>query len=433
MNEDRKKKIAAFRFGVICDFVNAPRLEYGDRERLLKEKCARKWTIPFSPRSSIGRSTIQKWIERYNDSDGDLETLCPKDRCDKGKSRSIDEETESSLVLVRKEFPFATAEALIKTMTKRKLATPGVVLNSSNVYRMLHSHGLMRPNAGKPEDRRKFEAQFPNDLWQSDVMHGPRVELDGKMKKTYLIAIIDDHSRLIVYARFYFSEKLELYIDALEKALLKRGLPRKLYVDNGPAFRSHHLSHITASLGVALIHARPYKPQGKGKIERWFKTVRSWFLPIFTGKTIEELNSALEIWLEEYHSKKHGSTGQTPFERFTSSMECLRAAPKNLKDHFRKTSRRKVAKDRTITLNGRLFEGPVALIGKRVELLYHESRPKEVEIVFGKKSYGPARPVDLHVNCRIKRDKNSHADMEFEGGPKYAGGRLWSGKGEKDE
>lgn len=73
------------------------------------------------------------------------------------------------------------------------------------------------------------------------------------------------------------------------------------------------------------------------------------------------------------------------------------------------------------------------LIGKRVELLWHESKPEEVEIVFDKKSYGPARPVDLHVNCRIKRDKNSDTDMTSEAGPKYRGGRLWSGKGRRNE
>ncbi len=432
MTEDQKKMIAAFRFGVICDFVNGPRLEHGERERLLREKYGRKWPIPFSAKTSISRGTIQRWIGLYETGNGKLESLYPRDRRDKGKSRSIDADTESSLLHVRSEFPCATAEGLIRIMNERKSITPGVDLNISNVYRLLHSHDLMRPKVGKPEDRRKFEAQYPNDLWQSDVMHGPRVDFEGKRKKTYLIAIIDDHSRLIPYARFYFSERLEFYIDAFEKALLKRGLPRKLYVDNGAAFRSHHLSHIAASLGIALIHARPYKPQGKGKIERWFKTVRTRFLPTFTGRTIEEINGGLSAWLENYHSRKHGSTGQTPFERFTSNMECLRAAPRNLKDHFRKTARRKVAKDRTITLNGRLFEGPVSLIGKRVELLYHESRPTEVEIVFHKKTYGPARPVDVHVNCRIKRDKNSNTDMTSEKGPKYRGGRLWSGgKGEK--
>ncbi|MBC8216898.1 MAG: transposase family protein, partial [Planctomycetes bacterium] len=97
-------------------------------------------------------------------------------------------------------------------------------------------------------------------------MHGPKVDVDGRQKKTYLIAILDDHSRLIVYARFYLSERLASYLDAFENALSRRGLPRKLYVDNGAAFRSKHLQYITASLAITLIHAKPYKPQGKGYV-----------------------------------------------------------------------------------------------------------------------------------------------------------------------
>jgi len=432
MTEDRKKRVAAFRFGVISDFVNAARLEHGERERLLREKCARKWEIPHSGRTRIGRSTIQRWIGLYEAGNGKIESLFPRDRNDRGQSRTVDGETESALIRVRKEFPRATAESLIKIMRERDLVTPGTVLNLSNVYRVLHRHNLMRPNAGVREDRRKFEAQYPNDLWQSDVMHGPRVDFDGKRKKTYLIAIIDDHSRLIPQARFYFSEKLAFWLDTFEKALLRRGLPRKLYVDNGGAFRSRHLEYVAASLGIALIHSRAYKPQGKGKIERWFKTVRSRFLPTFSGQTIEDLNDTFAAWLEQYHTTKHGSTGQTPFGRFTSDTECLRAAPQNLRDHFRKTARRKVAKDRTITLNGILFEGPVELIGKRVELLWHDDEPETAEITFGKKSYGFARLVDVNVNCRVRRNKNSDTDMMPAGSQsKYRGGRLWAGGREK--
>ena len=338
-----------------------------------------------------------------------------------------------ALIQTRMERPDASAETLIDVMKRRGAITPGTDLNPSNVYRALRARGLTRRKGDKPDDCRKFEAEFPNDLWQSDVMHGPRVERDGKMKKTYLVAIVDDHSRLIPHAEFYFSERLEVYIDAFEKALLKRGLPRKLYVDNGAAFKSAHLAHVAASLGVALIHARPYKPRGKGKIERWFKTVRSRFLPTFDGRTIEELNEALEAWIEEYHSRKHGSTGETPFERFVSKMECIRTAPNNLRDHFRKTARRKVAKDRTLTLEGRLFEAPIPLIGKRVELLWHESDPWTVEIAFGGKSWGPAIPVDLRVNCRVKRDKAGEAELSSGEAPKYRGGRLWSGKEARNE
>lgn len=309
------------------------------------------------------------------------------------------------------------------------MVAPGTELNLSTVYRFLHQRQLMRVNSRQPEDRRKFEAELPNDLWQSDVMHGPLIAAGDKVKKSYLIALLDDHSRLIVHGKFYLSESILSYVDALENALLKRGLPRKLYVDNGPAFRSLHLEHITASLGIALIHSRPYKPQGRGKIERFFLTARQEFLAGFRGETLDDLNMAFDAWLRDiYHARKHTATGQSPFERFTSNMACLRAAPADLRDHFRKVARRTVAKDRTLTVDGKLYESPVALIGKRVEILYHESDPDRIEIRFGKQSYGYLLPVDIHVNCRVKR-QNHKTVLEAPDAQKfYRGGRLWSKK-----
>jgi putative transposase len=295
----------------------------------------------------------------------------------------------------------------------------------------LHQQDLMRLSRSNPVDRRKFEAELPNDLWQSDVMHGPKIDVGGRQKKTYLIAILDDHSRLIVYARFYLSERLASYLDAFENALSRRGLPRKLYVDNGAAFRSKHLQYITASLAITLIHAKPYKPQGKGKIERWFRTVRSRFLPYAAAATLPELNGALERYVDDdYHQKKHSATGQTPLNRFTSHMQCLRAAPEDLKDHFRKVALRKVNGDRTVTLDGSIYEAPVALIGKRVELLYHQSDVESIEVKYKSKSYGMLRPVDLAVNYRVKRDKNNNAQIhETNVTRSYQGGKLWSSKG----
>jgi len=323
----------------------------------------------------------------------------------------MDEDTCLNLIGVRKEMPDATVPLLIDRMKKRNLVTAGNELNLSTVYRFLNQQGLMKQKT-KSKDRRKFEAELPNDLWQSDVMHGPRVDVDGKLKKTYLIAIIDDHSRLIPHARFYLSEALSSYLCALEEAFSRRGLPRKLYVDNGPAFRSKHLEYITASLNITLIHAKPYQPQGKGKIERWFKTVRTEFLPRFKGYSLFELNEAIDGWItDSYHQRKHSATGQTPFARFTSNMQCLRQAPKNLTDYFRKVARRKVAKDRSITFKGRLYEVPVGLIGKQVELLYHEREDTPIEIRYQSRSYGIVRPVDLHVNCRVKRDENNMRDV----------------------
>jgi len=432
MTEEEKKQVAAFRFGVICDLVNGGQLDPGEQERLIREKCARKWQIPFSQKSRIGRSTLLRWVRLYRHSNGKLESLYPRDRSDHGASRVLDEDTCLNLIALRKQMPRAPVRHLIDKMEKRRLVAAGQ-LSLSTVYRFLHRQGLMRPTEVRL-DRRKFEAELPNDLWQSDVMHGPRIDAGGKRKKTYLIAILDDHSRLITHGEFYLSEKLACCLDALKQALSKRGLPRKLYVDNGAAYRSKHLEHITASLGIALVHSKPYKPQGRGKIERFFKTVRGDFLLGFKGHSLKDLNKSFDRWLNDiYHQRVHSATGQSPFKRFTSHVECLRAAPSNLADHFRQCARRRVAKDRTITLNGRLFEAPVPLIGRQVELLYHPEAVNKVEIRYQSLSYGMAVPVDVHVNCRIRRDKNSNASIEQDKPSTYRGGSLFQGGGHEDQ
>jgi len=425
MHNDTAQEIATFRFGVIHHLVGGVVLGPGEQERLIKQKCGRKYAIPGSDKTRITRSTILRWVNLYKDSGGKLESLANHERSDQGKPRALDQETALSLMRLRAELPKATVARLISEMDRRGLVSPGLSLAPTTVYRFLDRNGLMKVTAPQPEDRRKFEAELPNDLWQSDCMHGPMIRHDGKRRKTYLIAFIDDHSRLIPHAEFYLTESLGSFLKALQDALSARGLPRRLYTDNGPAFRSHHLEHVTASLGIALVHARPYKPQGK--IERFFRTVRSDFLPGFRGDTLDELNQALSLWLSNiYHQRKHSSTGQTPFARFTAKMECLRQAPRDLAEHFRKTARRKVAKDRTISLDGRLFEAPVALIGKQVSLLYHEQDPQRVEVVFNGQTYGLLVPLDIHVNCRVKRDKNNNPQLMAHDEPQtYKGGNLW--------
>ncbi|HEY7556527.1 MAG TPA: DDE-type integrase/transposase/recombinase [Candidatus Binatia bacterium] len=408
MDEEKKKQVAIFRFGVISDFVSPARLDWGERARLLTEKCARQWQIPFSTRTRLSAPTIRSWIRAYEKGGQRLEALYPRSRSDRGTGRALDQETTLALLGLRREMPRATVRSLIRTAQQRGVVDCEKHLAESTLWRLLKREGLMERAEQAAVDRRRFEAELPNDIWQSDVMHGPLVGAQGKNRKAYLIAFIDDMSRLICHAQFYLSENLNSYLDALRQALLTRGLPRKLYVDNGPAFRSFHLHQITASLGIALIHAKPYQPQGKGKIERFFRTVRSDFLPGLHAKTLDDLNLALDCWLRDrYHNREHRSTGQTPLARYASHCECVRAAPKDLQDHFRQQARRRVAKDRTVALLGRLFEAPISLIGKQITLFYHPHDPTHVEARFEGKSYGLLTALDLNVNCQVKREKDT--------------------------
>ena len=428
MTEDEKQEVATFRFSIIHDFIGSNKLEYGEQEKLLTEKCGRQWTIPHSPRTSIGKSTILSWVKMYMEGGRRIQSLYPQGRCDNGKARRYDKETCLTLIRLRKEMQALSVPNFIKEVKARKLLPLDIELKETTLYRFFHQEKIMTKKPFPGVDRRKFEAELPNDMWQCDVMHGPKLDCGGqRQRKTYLIAFIDDHSRLITHGEFYLAESLVCFIQAFEQALLLRGLPRKLYVDNGAAFRSKQLEFTCASLGIALIHAKPYSPQGKGKIERFFRTVRSQFLPCFKGTSLDDINETFDFWLrQDYHQRNHSSTGESPFKRFTSSMECIRCAPRDLSDHFRKTVRRRVNKDRTVTINNRLFEAPVELIGNRVELLFHENKPELVEIRMGEKSFGSLQQVDLHVNCRVKRDKNCQIEITaHESTPEI--GQLWEG------
>jgi putative transposase len=425
MDEEQKKKVAVFRFGVISDFVGGMEVPRGDRRKRLRERCAQKWIIPGSTRSNIGISTIKEWISRYKASGNRLESLYPNEREDKGKSRAIDDDTATGIIKLRNEMPQATIPVLVRLARERKIVLPGKALAHSTLYRFLTVQGLMDQPAVPPKDRRRFEAESPNDLWQSDVMHGPTVIVDDKQRKTYLTAFIDDHSRLIPHAEFFLSERLDNFLEAFRKALLMRGLPRKLYVDNGPAFRSAHLEHICASLGIVLIHAKPYQPEGKGKIERFFRTVRMQFLPVTKEPTLAGLNAALVKWVNGYHETVHSTIGEPPFRKFTRGLACVRPAPSDLEDHFRKEAKRTVARDRTFTIQGRLYEAPVDLTGKQVRLLYHEHDPARVEVLWEGKTHGFASLLDVNVNCRIKRENGITGIDPGNARDKYKGGHLF--------
>jgi len=405
MNREKKEKVAVFRFGIIFPLVDRTNTTWGSKEAILKMLTEKQWEIPYSERSFISRATILNWLKRYQDGGANIEALFPSDREDRGRPRSINEETLASLIKLRKDNPGLTIPALIKKAKKLKIII-GEIISSQTVYRLLKQHGVALRK--RNEDLRKFEVQFSNDLWQSDCMHGPKVTQEGKLRKTYLFAMIDDHSRLVPHGQFYLAETLDNYLDCLWQALEKRGLPRKLYCDNGPSFRSHRLQLGCASLQIALVYARPYRPQGKGKIERFFKTVRMQFLPDLPEKlSLDELNDRFHDYLDQvYHTRKHSSTGETPLKRYEKDIHLLRGVMDSLPDYFRKLVYRTVRKDRTVQLEGRMYQAPIGLIGQKVMLRYESLERIEV-FLEDDISEGFLTSIDLVVNGSVKRNDGS--------------------------
>ena len=405
---EKKLQIATFRFGIISEFVTGVRLEYGDKERFMREKTSRTYEVPFSKnRTRVARSTIDKWVCDYKKAGFRLEGLEPKGRSDKGKSRAISPSLKLAIKELKKEEPDIKVPAIVNRLRHKKLIAHDEVLNPSTIYRYLAAEQLVTVNEDA-HDKRHFEASHPNEIWQSDVMHGPYVRVDGeRSKKSYLIAIIDDHSRLIIHAEFYLAETLENLLDALRQGIMKRGLPQKFYADNGACFKSVHLEQVAAQLGIGIKHSRPYIPQGRGKIERWFRYVRENFLHSNVKEsrdTIDLINHHFSDWVDEYNNKVHSTTKQTPHVRYRQGLECVRPAPHGILDYFRQIEFRRVKKDRTIKLHGVLLEAPVGLIDRQVELRYHFEDLSEVEIFFQNKSYGIAPVVNPHVNAKIGRN-----------------------------
>lgn len=435
MDEETKKAVAVFRYGVIADLANLSAAEYGKREELLREKSAVRHKIPGTYRTRVSKSTIKHWLKLYLAGGRKLEALYPQEREDCGRTRALSGEQAAAVLRVREEMPTASIPRVHLELQKRGIAKSAEIALST-LYRLMHQSGKMKPEGPAPVDRRRFEMENPNDLWQSDALHGPHVEHLGRQKKTYLLAIIDDHSRLVPHGEFYFSEGIESYLDCLRQALLKRGLPRKLYVDNGAAFRSHHLEQVTASLGITLSHSEPGVPQGRGKIERFFRTVRENFLAASHPPTLESLNAAFWEWLEKwYHARVHSSTGENPLTRYASRLECIRSAPRDLEDHFRQMAKRKVERDRVISFQGRLYEAPLPLVGKKVTLLYHPRDLFRIEVRHENQGFGFLRPLDLQVNTRSRRER-SFRPAKAEAvtpQPPIRGGELPLGGGENHE
>ena len=203
MDEDTKKEIATFRFGVIADLVGR-KLNRGEKEIILKEKSFSRWEIPFSTRSHISRSTILSWMRAYEKGGRRLECLYPDERKDKGRSRVMDEESIAALVNLKKDRMGVSLPIILKEARAKGILPPRYMVSYATIYRIFKKHGVSEADHVYP-DRRKFEAELPNDIWQSDCLHGPKALCEGRMRKTYLFAFIDDMSRLIPHGEFYLN------------------------------------------------------------------------------------------------------------------------------------------------------------------------------------------------------------------------------------
>ena len=404
----KAEKLALFRYGLIAPLVIEP-LARGQLTRRAEEIASRQCDIPDSSRRALSVDTLLEWAKRYRH--GGLEALAPKPRQDRGQMRAITPPLATLIERLKRENPHRTGTTLLRelALSSGKDEPP---LSPYTLYRFLKQRGLSERELLAPQARKKFEAELANQIWQADMLFGPWVARPGGgRRQVFLHATLDDASRLIPHAQFYPSQGLDACLDCLRQAMAARGVPTRLYIDNAKMCRSPQLARIAASLGTLIIHSRPYQPEGRGKIERCFRTVREQFLANLDPKrllSLDQLNERLHAWIESvYHRTEHSALETTPLLRWQKDIEQVRQLPPGADLHrlFFHRLDRLVRRDSTFLLRSRFYEAPSHLAGHTVEVRFDQVDVGVVEVWFEGKLQAAARPLDAVVNGQLPSAK----------------------------
>jgi putative transposase len=409
MENSMQEQIAAFRYSLIAPVVSRQTpMAPGELKAYLKQTASQTYHIPGSIKTRVSVRSLERYLSLYRK--GGWEALKPKTRV-KNATFRIPPAILQEAIRLRRERPERSVEQIIFILEESKTVEPGVIAHSTLARHLKKSgvsrHELLQASVNK--GHRRFEADDAHVIWQFDWQHTlylPDPKDPKKRRKAILFAIMDDYSRFIVHAQFYWDEKLPRMEDSLKKAILKHGIPEQFYCDNGAAFSSLHLTRICGKLGIRLSHSRAFRPEGRGKIERFFRFVDTSFKPeayqqVEQGRisTLDELNQRLISWLDGYyHERRHGATKQTPKARLIASNRPVRRKTlAELNEIFLWEENRKVDKTGCIHLMGNTYEVDTELCVKTVLLRYDPFDLSLIQVWYEGKRYANATVIDLTI------------------------------------
>ena len=394
---ERNTEIALFRYGLIAPLLYDV-LAAGELEKALRQIAAKRYAIPHSQRTQVSVTTLRRYLQAYQQ--GGFEALRPQERGDKRQPRAFDAAVLEKAVALREAQPARTTPMIVQLLHRDPELKLNAPLNAHTLATHLRQLGKTR-RLLRQQSRAfaRFERSCPNELWQGDAMDGPWLpdpSQPAKKRKAYLFCFLDDHSRLVPYAEFFWDEALPRMERVLKVGMLRRGVPKAIYVDNGQVYAANQFAAACATLGIQRIHTRPYCPEGKGKQERFFETVRLQFMPevaVSTIATLDELNQSFWAWLELiYHKAVHSETGQAPIERYQQGIQDVRPADHDqLVQAFRWRETRKVHKDGRIELQGNSYQVDASFIGRTLELRFDPFDLSNLELWFEGRRIGQAR------------------------------------------
>lgn len=399
----RARAVGLFRYQLIREAAD-PAHSTRERGRLVRAIAAAEHTDPFGRRVRVSRQTVDRWIRDWRNSGFDALVPSPRQASQRTPAEVLD-----LAVALKKENPQRTAAGVRRILRAQLGWSP----DETTLCRHFTRLGLMGSAIpDTPGVFGRFEASRPNELWTGDALHGPVVA----GRKTFLFAFIDDQSRTLVGYRFGHAEDTVRLAAALRPALASRGVPESIYVDNGSAFVDAWLLRACAKLGIKLTHSTPGRPQGRGKIERMFRSVRDQFLVEITGShepgrhhvaDLATLNRLFAAWTEQvYHQAVHSETGQPPMDRWTAGGPFPLPTPAQLAEAFLWEEHRTVTKTALVSLHGNTYQVDPALVGRRVELVFDPFDLATIEIRLN------GAPKGLAIPHRIGRHAHPKARPE---------------------
>jgi transposase InsO family protein len=397
---DPRLQKALDRYQVISSYVADPPPR--GRRHLERQRLAdRVWTDAQGEAFSVSAETIRAWVRAYRAKG--LKGLMDDPRPSRGVSALSDEVIAKACAL-KKEVPERTLDRIVRILEDLDMVEAGTVKRST-LHRALMARGLSRrPAVPDREDLDRFEAARPNDLWQSDMLVGPWLpdpERPGSVRRAWLYAFLDDHSRLCLHGRFSFKGDLPALELVFRRSLQKWGAPRRVYYDNGQVYRSVQMRQIVASLGIHRpVHTKPRRPMGHGKIEAFNRLVRGSFLAELKASkitTLAELNEAWVAWLaRDYNGVVHGETGQAPLDRWRAGIDDVRYVDdERLRQAFLWREQRSADKAGVFSLHGVRFQVGPELAGRRVDVLYDPEDLQQVEVHRDGRLRERVRPLDV--------------------------------------
>ena len=406
MEQQKKHDIALMKYSAIAPVISGLPAQYKSFSEYFREVSERGILHPDGTLRHYAVSTISKWYELYS-KDG-FDSLQPRGRSDEGKPRKLDNALQEQILYLKEHYPRMGAAAIYKQLQHNGSIRHGE-LSESTVLRFIHRLSTEKKRTDN-QDMRRYERPHINEVWCGDSSAGPYLKTpDGKKRRVYVIALIDDASRMVVGVDVFFNDTFVNLMSVLKSAVAKYGVPKVLNFDNGSAYKNRQMELLAARVGSTINYCRPYTPTAKAKIERWFRTMKDQWMASLDLKdfhSLDALHGSLSAFVRSYNLTPHSSLkGKSPQDRFFSEPERIRRLDmQRIEESFLLELERRVSADSVIVIDGVEYEVDYRFSKQRITLRYSPDM-KDIFVLERDGSLTPIRLLNKQENASIKREK----------------------------